>query len=154
MFWRVVGVGAFEIFKCKQINLHFILKSYKNMTIDHQNKHSKCLKTACSWGSCVTYVDNESQWLSRVMFNQLLLVGGEKLRVLHIFQQEVILIWAVVLSFFIFLFLAVRSRGALVCVEDPVQEEPHRGLLGLAGRVGRTMDGGVGDHAALLRTRT
>lgn len=124
------------------------------MIKDHHNKHLKCLKTARSWGSCVTYVDNESQWLSRVMFNQLLLVGSEKLRVLHVFQQEVILIWVIVLSFFIFLFLAVRRRGALVCVEDPVQEEPHRGLLGLAGRVGRTMDGGVGDHAAHLRTRT
>lgn len=124
------------------------------MIIDHHNKHFKRLKTARSWGSCVTYVDNESQWLSRVMFNQLLLVGSEKLRVLHVFQQEVILIRVVVFSFFIILFLAVRRRGALVRVGDPVQEEPHRGLLGLAGRVGRTMDGGVGDHAAHLGTRT
>lgn len=85
------------------------------------------------------------------MFNQLLLVGGEKLRVLHILQCEVTLIRVFLLLFL--LFSTVRRQGALICVEDPVQEELHCGLLGLAGRVGWTMDRVVGDHTTCLREK-
>lgn len=107
----------------------------------------KSVKTAHSWWRCITYIDDERQWLSRMMFNQLLLVGSEKLRVLHIFQ------WEATLIRILLLFLTVRGRGALICVADPIQEELHWGLQGLAGRVGWTMDRVVGDHTAYLRNR-
>lgn len=66
---------------------------------------------------CVTHIYDECQWLSRVMFNQLLLICSEKLRVLHILQWEVTFMRLPLL----FLCLAVRGGdGIVTCIEDSV----------------------------------
>lgn len=84
------------------------------------------------------------------MFNQLLLVGCEELRVLYVFHQEVTLMRPP----FLFVFLVIVRGGRTVPrVEDSVQEKLHRGLLGLAGGWGRTGDHGGGEDQAALRTR-
>lgn len=77
-----------------------------------------------------------------MVFNQLLLVGSEKLRVLHVLQQEVTFMRLPLL----FLRIAVKGGGAVTRVEHSVQDELHRGLLGLARRVGWAGDHGGGDQ--------
>lgn len=99
---------------------------------------------------CVTHIDDECQRLSRVVFNQLLLVGSEKLRVLHVLQQEVTFMRPPILI----VSLAIKGGGAVTSVEDAVQEELHRGLLRLAGYVGWAGDHGDGDHFAALKRIT
>lgn len=108
------------------------------------------MKQAMQYPHYVTHVDDECQRLSRVVFNQLLLVGSEKLRVLHVLQQEVTFMRVPVLV----VCLAVKGGGAVTRVGDVVQEELHRGLLGLAGYVGWAGDHGDGDHFAALKRTT
>lgn len=93
----------------------------------------------------VTHVDDERQRLPGVVLDQLLLARGEELRVLHVLQQEATFVWLPLL------FLAVVGEGSVAGVEEPVQEELHRGLLGLAGGRGRAGDRGGGDHGAALQ---
>lgn len=82
-----------------------------------------------------------------MVFNQLLLTGGEELRVLHILQREVTLMRLPLLFFQ----LAVKVEGVVSSVEDSIQKELHRGLLGLAGRRGQAGDQGGRENCAVLR---
>ena len=94
----------------------------------------------------VTHIDDECEWFSRVVFDQLLFVGGEELRIFHILQQEVtsvrllllLLVWAV-------------KGGAISRVENSIQQELYRGLLGLAGGGGGACDHGGRLHFTGLR---
>lgn len=89
----------------------------------------------------VTHVDDECQRLSGVVFNQLLLVGSEKLRVLYVLQQKVTPLQRFYVSFLLLLVLlfliavAIEKGGAFADVRDGVEEKLHRGLLGVGGRV-------------------
>lgn len=85
----------------------------------NQNISEALIRTSCL--SSLTHIDDESQWLSKVVFNQLLFVGGEELRILHILQQEVTFMKLL----FLFLWITVRGGGAVLCVEDSIQEELH-----------------------------
>lgn len=77
---------------------------------------------------------------------QLLLVGGEELRVFHILQQE-----ATLLRFPVFLLcLVFRGGRAVPSVDDSIQDELHIGFLGLTGGRGWTGDGGRGEHGTRL----
>lgn len=110
---------------------------------------STTVTTAWKWTSrlsSVTHVDDKCQRLSWVVFNQLLLAGGEELRVLHVFQQEV----AFMRFLLLFLQLVIEGGRAASRVEDSVQEELDWGLLGLAGRWGWAGDRGRGEHGAAL----
>lgn len=89
----------------------------------NQNIRETLIQTSCL--SSLTHIDDEGQRLSKVVLNQLLFVGGEELRVLHILKREVTF---VKLPFF-FLLLAVSGGGAVSGVEDAVQEELYRSLL-------------------------
>lgn len=103
------------------------------------------------WFSSVTHVDDERQWLSWMVFNQLLLVGSKKLRILHIFQGE---LWCMrVLVFFKRVLVFLRGGVRVILVEDSIQKKPHWGLVGLAGRRRAADDHGRGDHFTLLHLR-
>lgn len=62
-----------------------------------------------------------------MVLDQLLLVGGEELRVLHVLQQEVTSMWLL-----LFLLAWAIKDWAISRVEDSIQEELYRGLLRLA----------------------
>lgn len=111
-----------------------------NVCLSYQHISEALIGTSCL--SSLTHVDDKCQWLSRVVFNQFLLVGCEELRVFHVLQGEVTFMRLHLL----FLCLILRERGAVSRVEDFIQEELHRGLLGLARWRGWAGDHRLGKH--------
>lgn len=128
-------------------NINFLIEWRKYL---HDLSANQDVSEALIWTSCpssLTHIDDECEWLSEVVFNQLLFVGGEELRVLHILQQEVTFVKLP----FLFLWISARRWGAVSCVEDSIQEELHWGLLRLAGRRGCAGDCGHGEHCTSLQ---
>lgn len=75
-----------------------------------------------------TYIDDECEWLPRMMLDKFLFVGGVKLRVFDVLEQEVICIRLLLL-----IQVQLRRGVAIASVQNSVQVELSHGLLRLAG---------------------
>lgn len=84
-----------------------------------------------------------------MMLDQFLFVGGVKLRVFHVLEQE-----ATCIRFLVLIQVQLSGGVAVLSVQNPVQVELSRGLLRLAGCRGATQDEVGRRDGAILPIRT